>query len=367
MGRWLQAALGIAAVLVFMAASGAMNAHFWLGQGKSDLEGQILAAVSVAGDVFKAMLPFFIAASFAAGRWIKGFVGIGLMVLVLSFSLISALGFAAGNRGAVAGGREAVTARFDAVRTELSEVDTQISKIGTIKDIRVVETALERFKQDQRWAASRNCQEATTPRSRDYCADYFALQGELATAMSGARLRERQAALRREVVKLREHGAGQASDPQANLLAKFWPTGDVSAVQTAVLILIAVMVELVAAFGMWLATAPLRGREDKQAPGARPRRGWRVWSRPSDVHAVSSSRSVVALQSEPEDGYAYAPRGPRSRRKLGEAGKPREVQAAQRAAVVDVEVVPAAEAAQPTGPERFRLEEARALLSAPAG
>lgn len=379
MARRLQVGLGIVAVLVFMAASGAMNAHFWLSQGKSELEGQILAAVSIAGDLFKAMLPFFIAAAFAAGRWIKGFVGIGLMTLVLVFSLMSALGFAAGNRGAVSGGREAVNARLEAVTSELRDVDIQISKLGDIKDIRIVESALEVKKQDVRWTWSKNCADATAPKSREFCTEYLQMAGELAAATTVARLRERQATLRREALKLREHGAGQAADPQASLLAKLVPLADASLMQTVVMVLIAVMVELVAAFGLWLATAGLRepvarsgdGRGAAEVVPLGP--GQDVPSRTvappvATVAELERPREIERLPAPKEQRRTERPARPRRDRTATDVTAETGAEAVDRVSEGTV----GQGAAPPSStsgrqPERFRLEEAHALLAAPAG
>jgi hypothetical protein len=327
--RYIRTGLGVLAVLVFMAASGAMNAHFWLSQGKTELEGQILAAVSLAGDLFKSMLPFFIASAFAGRRYIQGIVGSALFLLILCFSLMSSLGFAASNRGAVSGSREAISARYEAVKTELAELDMRISKIADIQDTQIVEAEIDKLKQDVKWTSSKACNDATAPKSRDFCQQYFDMQAKLAAANAGKLLIERQAELRQQAVVLRDHGAGQASDPQASLLAKLIPVGDATLMQMVVIVLITVMVELVAAFGMWLA-----------------------------VGGIARGEKKLPAESEPQV-LMPAPRAmTRSRRQRNE-------HLSQSRAVSTV-VLSMAEA-KISKPERFRLEDAEALLQAPAG
>lgn len=367
--RYVQSSLGVMAVLVFLAASALMNAHFWLGQGKSDLEGQILAGVSVAGDLFKAMLPFFIAAAMAHRHWLKAIVGSAMFVIILAFSLMSALGFASGNRDAVTGPREALTKRYEAVKVELSEIDIQISKIVDIPDIRVVEAAIGRHKTDQRWQSSRACEDPTATRSREFCAEYFTLQARLATAMSGKVLVDRKASLRAERERLRGQGAEEAADPQASLLAKLLRAAgsswaDASTMQTVVLVLIAVMIELVAAFGLWLCAAGYATPEGTGSDRPARVRGAVTWppagevieatteavSPPSPARPVAVTRAAKALQAtgQPSGQRAEEPAGSaRDRRKAAPA--------------------PVVASVAATGPERFRLEEAGPLVRSPAG
>ena len=425
--RILQSILGIVAVLVFLAASAAMNAHFWLAQGKSDLEGQILAGVSVAGDLFKAMLPFFIAAALAQRSWLKALVGSGMFAIILAFSLMSALGFASGNRGAVTGPREAMSKRYEAVVAEISEIDTQISKVGDIPDIRVVEAAIARHKTDVRWRTSKLCEDPTADKSRDFCAEYFTMQSKLATAMSGKVLVDRKATLRSERDKLSAQGAEQAADPQASLLAKLLKAAgnswaDASTMQTVVLVLIAVMIELVAAFGLWLCAAGLV-KETPATTGRFPQQRQRrpepasevveaspfltapmpaasfqlvetvkklqanrplvtstllneppvavapeTLSEPAIVPDTAPIATVDAVTPEPEiaavNEPVIAPVAKPAKQKPTRSG---QLTVVSKPAPVTPLRAKATAAAAPAGPERFRLEEAGALLRSPAG
>lgn len=96
---------------------------------------------------------------------------------------------------------------------------------------------------------STGCTKADT-RTVESCAKVAALRQELAVAVEGARLEQRIAELRRRAQALRERGAGQPSDPQAELLARL-THGWLSArdVGPSLALLLACVIELVSAFG----------------------------------------------------------------------------------------------------------------------
>ncbi|NBV88149.1 MAG: hypothetical protein EBR88_01330, partial [Betaproteobacteria bacterium] len=82
-------AVGVLAALVMLGASAGMNWVFLTSHGETELERQILGGVSVAVDVLKAALPFYLAWAWVGRRWL--YVGLGSLVLVvfLVFSLAS--------------------------------------------------------------------------------------------------------------------------------------------------------------------------------------------------------------------------------------------------------------------------------------
>ena len=108
--------LGATAGFVFIAASAAMNWMFMIAQGKTVLEGQVLGLVSIAIDVVKALMPFFIGAAWAHRQWLRTLLGASVFGLFFSFSLLSALGFVATNRGAVANSRAAQSSQLESAR-----------------------------------------------------------------------------------------------------------------------------------------------------------------------------------------------------------------------------------------------------------
>jgi len=251
--RYLLSFVAVLAALVFMAASAAMNWVFLASLGKSPLEAQIFGAVSVAVDVLKSLLPIFIGWSLASNR--RSFAAIASVVFVLffSFSLMSAIGFAAGNRGAVTGGKEVIALRYQAAVRDVAEVDNKLKALPPSRPQGVVVEALRGLEQDKRWSSSKNCTEATAGESRAYCEGYFKTKAELATALEAARLEERLTAHRGEVKRLQDVGAAEEADVQAGLLSRVVGV-NVSTAQMALVMFVAVLVELGAAFGLYLAT-----------------------------------------------------------------------------------------------------------------
>ncbi len=85
--RFLLAGVGILAALVFMAASAAMNWVFLKSLGKTELEGQIFGAFSVALDVTKSLLPLFIGWAAMAKRHVYRTIASGVFLLLFVFAL----------------------------------------------------------------------------------------------------------------------------------------------------------------------------------------------------------------------------------------------------------------------------------------
>ena len=251
--RYLLSVFGVLAALVFVFASGVMNWIFWSGQGRTGPEGDILGAVSGAVDVFKCLLPIFVARSWANRKWI--FVGIGSTVfaLFLTFSLLSAIGFAAGNRGFVSGGREMLGLRLEQANADLEATREKRKEMPKHRPAHVVEEAIKGAQQDRHYALSKSCSEATWKDPRDFCKGYFDLRAELASAVEDDRLAAKIEALALEIRQLREQGAGQDKDPQARMLATLSGL-ELDKAQKVLIVFVAILVELGAAFGLYLAT-----------------------------------------------------------------------------------------------------------------
>ncbi|MGO9720644.1 MAG: hypothetical protein ACLPOA_08680 [Methylocella sp.] len=130
---------------MFIAASAAMNWMFMIAQGKTVLEGQVLGLVSIAIDVVKALMPFFIGAAWAHRQWLRTLLGAGVFGLFFSFSLLSALGFVATSRGAVANSRAALSSQLESARKELGETEARLAALGMTVNSRL------KFAQNQRF------------------------------------------------------------------------------------------------------------------------------------------------------------------------------------------------------------------------
>ena len=284
---WSLSLPGKLAALAFIVASGAMNWMFMLSQGHGVAEGHILGAVSVAITVFNAILPFRIRRAVELRKFVAAAMGGVALVLFLSFSLISAIGFAALNRGAVSGDREMLNVSLGLAEAELKELEADRAAQKTpARAASAIEQELAALRVKARWTSSKECTDATVGESRTFCEGYLNLKGEFEAAVAGARKDQRRADLRTEVKELRARGAGRDIDPQASMLTRIvkrWvPRIDFSDVKMLLTLFVAALVEFGAAFGLYLAAGieaeawPQRKRMEVQPDSGRKPERFRV-------------------------------------------------------------------------------------------
>lgn len=259
--RALVSIIGTCAALVMCAVSAAMNYLFLSSLGKSVLEGQVLGAASAAADVLKALLPFFIAWSWQARRFVAVLVGSLAFAFIAGFSLLSAIGFAADNRGFLTDQRENVRAAYARVQSDLKARGREHAGLPQVRPPSVVEPEIERFRQNRRWSTSKFCADATELESREYCAGYFALKAELAAGQEAVRLSSEIAALLAQAEQLRQQGSGPESDPQATLVSRISGLSE-EPVRLALIVAVALLVEIGASLGLFLAS----GHRQEGAP-----------------------------------------------------------------------------------------------------
>ncbi|WP_125461609.1 MULTISPECIES: hypothetical protein [Rhodomicrobium] len=237
-----------------LGVSAAMNYLFLSSLGKTPLEGQVLGAASAAADGLKALLPFFIFWGWRSGRYAVAVPGFAVWLFFSGFSLLSAIGFAADNRGVFSHTRENVNAAHETARAELGAAENRMQDIPKHRPVAVVTEDMERHKQDRRWSRAKECTEATLPESREYCARYYELRAELASGVESERLQAKIAALKEQTDRLRIEGAGQDADPQVSLLARVLGH-EHSRVRLALIIVVALLVEIGSSLGLFLATS----------------------------------------------------------------------------------------------------------------
>ena len=256
---------GSAAALVLCAVSAAMNYLFLSSLGKTPLEGQVLGAASASADVLKALLPFFIAWSWQARRVIAAASGSLAFAFFAGFSLLSAIGFAADNRGALVQERDDLSSTYQRVHDMRTYAEAQRKALPAHRPAPIVTQEIERHRQNRRWASTKQCTDATENESREFCAAFFGLRAELAAARESQRLAGEIKALDAEAARLRADGAGNDSDPQVSLLSRM--TGeDKDAVRLALIIAVALLVEIGASLGLFLASGHGVAGEKKGEP-----------------------------------------------------------------------------------------------------
>lgn len=284
--RWIVAALCLAGAALLIGASMIMNWTFWSGQESDAQTAQVLGAVSIGVDIFKATLPLVIAWAAGARHRLGAAVGTLFFLGCLAFSFFSAIGFAASSRNAVTGGREAVTLRYAAAEQEDRDIKSRLAALAATRPVAVIEATIATAKQDRRWTSTKDCTDATVDPSRLFCKELGDLRMELAAAIESQRLRERDEVLKREIDRLVAAGARLDVDPQAGLLARLSGLG-LDHVQTVLTVLLALLVETGAAFGLFLALLPLRtGRPPETRPEPPPSLG--------EARAPAAARSLPA-------------------------------------------------------------------------
>ena len=255
--RFVVVVVGTGAALTFVVASGLMNWVFMTSLGKSEFEQHILGAVSVAVSAFLALLPTALAWAFRERRIAYIVLGVPVFLAFAAFSLSSAVGFAAKNRGSIGEDRALAGERLATLRHEISETETKLKALGTPRPAAVMDELLRGLQQDHRWASSKECADATADASRSFCKDYFDLKAEAALAAEARRYDERIAGLKRGVQGLEEQGAGRQGDNQAAVLASILGL-PAARVERGLMLFLAVLVEAGAALGLFFATGHMR-------------------------------------------------------------------------------------------------------------
>ncbi len=256
--RFLVTVVSAGAALTLIAASGLMNWVFMTSLGKSELEQQILGAVSIAVSAFIALLPTLLVWAWRERRSLYIILGVPVFLAFAAFSLSSAVGFAAKNRGSIGEDRALATARLADVKREIEQAETAQKAFGNPRSFAVLQELLRGLEQDRRFQSSKSCTEATAEASRSFCKDYFELKAEAARASEAAGLEERTANLKAEGRRLEGQGGGREADNQAAVLGRLFGF-QTSEVERGLTLFLAVLVEIGAALGLYFATGHMRG------------------------------------------------------------------------------------------------------------
>ncbi len=267
--RFLVVLVSMGAALTLIAASGLMNWVFMTSLGRSEFEQHILGAVSLAISVFIALLPTLLLWAWRERRMLYFGLGVVVFASFAAFSLSSAVGFAARNRGGLGEDRMLATTRLAEVRRTVAETEAALKELNGVRAIPVLQEILRGLEQDRRWQSSKSCEAATAEASRSFCKDYFDIKAEVAKAGERERLAGRLAELARERGRLEDMGAGREADSQAAVLAQLLglPTGEV---ERGLTLYLSLLVEIGAALGIYFATGHIRTEPRRYA---RPDRG----------------------------------------------------------------------------------------------
>ena len=264
--------LGVLAAGVLLAVSAAMNWRFGYTLGKTELDGMIYGSASAAADCLKALVPFFFFAAIRNRMWSQAVASTVVWVVVLAYSLTSALGHAALNRLDTAGQRAAYAQSYKDLRTDLKRAENQMSWIPQHRPAQTVQADIDSMKTKRAWGWSKECSKVKGRQTRAFCQEYHGLQSELASATQAASLGVKIAAIKSKLAHA-NNANGQAvmseSDPQAAVLSKLAAFAGfgvkVEDMQTALTIFVALLLEVGSGFGLFVAFSTWR-LYDRAAP-----------------------------------------------------------------------------------------------------
>jgi hypothetical protein len=245
------------AALALIGASSLMNWVFMTSLGKSAFEQQIFGAVSVAVSAFIALLPTLMLWAWRERRFVFVVLGVPVFLAFVAFSLSSAVGFAAQNRGGITEDRSLATSRLTAVKQEIAEAEAKRAALGKPRPAAVIEQTLHELALDRKWMWTKECQDATSETLRSYCRGYFELKAEAARAVELTRWDEKLDGLRNETRHYEEKGAGREADSQAAVLANLLGFQAIK-IERGLTLFLAVLVEIGAALGLYFATGHIR-------------------------------------------------------------------------------------------------------------
>lgn len=263
--------LGVLAAGVLLAVSAAMNWRFGFSLGRTEFDGQIYGAASAAADCMKALVPFFFFAALRTKMWSQAAASALVWVVVMAYSMTSALGHAALNRLDTAGQRAATVQTYKDHRADLKRAQEQLSWIPQHRPAQAVQSQIDSVKADRAWRWTKGCTKVSGPKGRSYCQKYHGFTAELASAEQANVLEARIADTQAKLAQSDGATVMSEADPQAAVLAKlagvFMPSIKVEDVQTALSVFIALLLEVGSAFGMYVAFSQWR-LYDSYAPVA---------------------------------------------------------------------------------------------------
>lgn len=265
-------AIAVMTAMVLIACSATMNFVFVSSLGKTPIEAYVLGAVSVAVDVMKALLAVFVAKALRDGQRAFAVIG-GCAFLLFSLgSFLAAMGFTSVNRGAVTEERRSTAQMLSELERDLIDARKRRDGYGQYRPVPVVRELMGGLRYDPRWKASGECTAPNLSSQRELCGQAAVLKVELATAEDAARLDADIAGLRDRIGSLRKAGGAGAPDPQARFLAEILGMTE-AGVQRLLMSMIALIVEVSSALGIYLATGhslrihPRQNEEQKKDDG----------------------------------------------------------------------------------------------------
>lgn len=263
--------LGGAAAIVLIGVSASTNARFGYGLGEGQLEGSIFAVGSIALDIFKVASVFFFMWALASRQYLAGVAGVMVFSLCTAYSLTSAIGFAAENREGKTASLDVPKRQREGLVRRLGDARQRLETLGTARASGEISGELAAHKRSVRWKNTSECTDVTVGRSRVYCAKHDRLKGELSRSKAREEVLVAIENLEDKLGSLNSKPILEIVDPQARVLTGMFGWG-ASTARMVLSVLMACVIELVSAVGLYLAVQSGRSEAKKEKPKLPQRR-----------------------------------------------------------------------------------------------
>ncbi len=251
---------GICAAIVLLVVSAAMNWRFGFTLGKTELDGQIYGAASVAADVLKALSPFFIVWAFRNRNYGQALSGLAILCVCALYSLASSIGFASFNRAETIGERALHAQQYKSHTAELKQVKEKLKWIPQHRAVSVVKADIDALYAQPVYIrrqlagtvkeVSVECTKATWV-TRKRCGEILDLNKELAIAQQALALQVRKKTIQKNLSRISKKGGAvvAGADPQAAFISKILGL-DLTDTQTVLTLMISILVEVGSSLGL---------------------------------------------------------------------------------------------------------------------
>ena len=277
--KYVLSILGVLAAIILLGVSAAMNWRFGFTLGKTEFDGHIYGAASVAADGMKALAPFFIVWAFKQRSYVQAFSGILILVVCSFYSITSSLGFSALNRADTIGERTLHANAYNDLRNELRRAQEKLGWIPQHRSVGEVKADLTAIMSKPVYSRKRgflgtveslsdNCTKVAYGTQRK-CAKVLNLRKELAVAKQSQKLEKHIQGLKTKLSGISQKGetatiAIAGVDPQSAFLSKILGIS-ISDIQTGLTLLISLLVEVGSGLGLYVAVSNVKYKKSHPA------------------------------------------------------------------------------------------------------
>jgi len=247
-----------------------LNFRFGYRLAEADGDGWLYGGFAACADAFKGMLPFLMTIAWRNGHRLATVVGGIMFALFTTFSLTAEIGLAAQIRDQGTSLRSVGAERYADLRGEMTRLQTSLAALGTPRPSKAIEEERRAILATPVGEGKRTVDDISLKcqfnrkDTRDQCQHWSTLGVELETARQAETYAASIAGIRQKL-DTNTVGAGQKADPQVAAINRVatWVSAAFQGddIQTALSILVALVLEVGSGFGLYMATTPLQTRE----------------------------------------------------------------------------------------------------------